>query len=157
LPDIHWVGGNPWDGSKANVYGWAAWNGERATLALRNPSTSAQTFTITLREALDIPAYIHTSITLANAFTQSVLSGLTLNAPIDIDTPLTLRLAGSSVYIYNGIDENPVGIESPQPPFEGAQVEGECFDLGGRRLARPQENSINIIGNKKILTRSKGY
>jgi len=38
LPDAHWVGGNPWDGSKANVYGWAAWNGEKATLALRNPS-----------------------------------------------------------------------------------------------------------------------
>ena len=27
LPDAHWVGGNPWDGKKANVYGWAAWNG----------------------------------------------------------------------------------------------------------------------------------
>ena len=24
LPDAHWVGGNPWDGKKANVYGWAA-------------------------------------------------------------------------------------------------------------------------------------
>ena len=155
LPDVHWVGGNPWDGSKANVYGWAAWNGERATLALRNPSTSAQTFTTTLREALDIPAYIHTSITLTDAFKQSVLSGLTLNAPIDIDTPLTLRLAGSSVYIYNGIDENPVGIESPQLPFEGTQVEAQCFDLSGRRLAQPRENSVNIIGNKKILTRSK--
>ena len=22
LPDAHWVGGNPWDGKKANVYGW---------------------------------------------------------------------------------------------------------------------------------------
>ena len=50
LPDVHWVGGNPWDGSKANVYGWAAWNGPKATLALRNPAASRQTFTITLRE-----------------------------------------------------------------------------------------------------------
>ena len=24
LPDVHWVGGNPWDGSQANVYGWAS-------------------------------------------------------------------------------------------------------------------------------------
>ena len=55
LPDVHWVGGNPWDGSKANVYGWAAWNGKKATLALRNPSAGAQKFTTTLREALDIP------------------------------------------------------------------------------------------------------
>ena len=105
LPDVHWVGGNPWDGSRANVYGWAAWNGEKATLALRNPSASAQTFTTTLREALDIPAYIHTSVTLSDAFTQSALSGLATGTPIDIDTPLTLNLAASSVYIYNGVDE----------------------------------------------------
>ena len=39
LPDVHWVGGNPWDGSKANVYGWAAWNGERprSPCATRRP------------------------------------------------------------------------------------------------------------------------
>jgi len=39
LPDAHWVGGNPWDGKKANVYGWAAWNGKKSVLTLRNPST----------------------------------------------------------------------------------------------------------------------
>ena len=38
LPDAHWVGGNPWDGKKANVYGWAAWNGKKSVLTLRNPS-----------------------------------------------------------------------------------------------------------------------
>ena len=41
LPDAHWVGGNPWDGKKANVYGWAAWNGKKSVLTLRNPSASA--------------------------------------------------------------------------------------------------------------------
>ncbi len=108
LPDVHWVGGNPWDGAKANVYGWAAWNGERATLALRNPSASAQTFTTTLREALDIPDYINTSIILTDAFSQKALTGLTTGTPIDIDTPLTLKLAASSVYIYNGADDAPI-------------------------------------------------
>ena len=68
LPDAHWVGGNPWDGKKANVYGWAAWNGKKSVLTLRNPSTSAQTFTTTLREALDIPAYVRGNITLNHAF-----------------------------------------------------------------------------------------
>ena len=43
LPDAHWVGGNPWTGSRAEVYGWASWNGQKATLALRNPSASAAT------------------------------------------------------------------------------------------------------------------
>ena len=102
LPDAHWVGGNPWDGKKANVYGWAAWNGKKSVLTLRNPSTSAQTFTTTLREALDIPAYVRGKITLTLAFNQAELDGMPINKAIDIDTPLVLNLPGSSVFIYNG-------------------------------------------------------
>lgn len=102
LPDVHWVGGNPWDGKKANVYGWAAWNGKKSVLTLRNPSTSAQTFTTTLREALDIPAYVRGKITLTHAFNQAELDGMPINKAIDIDTPLVLNLPGSSVFIYNG-------------------------------------------------------
>lgn len=102
LPDAHWVGGNPWDGKKANVYGWAAWNGKKSVLTLRNPSTSAQTFTTTLREALDIPAYVRGKITLTHAFNQVELDGMPINKAIDIDTPLVLNLPGSSVFIYNG-------------------------------------------------------
>lgn len=102
LPDAHWVGGNPWDGKKANVYGWAAWNGKKSVLTLRNPSTSAQPFTTTLREALDIPAYVRGKITLTHAFSQAELDGMPINKAIDIDTPLVLNLPGSSVFIYNG-------------------------------------------------------
>ena len=85
LPDAHWVGGNPWDGKKANVYGWAAWNGKKSVLTLRNPSTSAQTFTTTLREALDIPAYVRGKITLTHAFNQAELDGMPINKAIDND------------------------------------------------------------------------
>lgn len=102
LPDAHWVGGNPWDGKKANVYGWAAWNGKKSVLTLRNPSASAQTFTTTLREALDISAYVRGKITLTHAFNQAELDGMPINKAIDIDTPLVLNLPGSSVFIYNG-------------------------------------------------------
>ena len=102
LPDAHWVGGNPWDGKKANVYGWAAWNGKKCVLTLRNPSASAQSFTTTLREALEIPSYVRGKITLTHAFNQAELQGMPINKPIDIDTPLTLNLPGSSVFIYNG-------------------------------------------------------
>ena len=102
LLDAHWVGGNPWDGKKANVYGWAAWNGKKSVLTLRNPSARAQSFTTTLREALDIPAYVRGKITLTHAFNQAELQGMPINKPIDIDTPLTLNLPGSSVFIYNG-------------------------------------------------------
>lgn len=102
LPDAHWVGGNPWDGKKANVYGWAAWNGKKSVLTLRNPSASTQSFTTTLREALEIPSYVRGKITLTHAFSQAELQGMPINKPIDIDTPLTLNLPGSSVFIYNG-------------------------------------------------------
>ncbi|MBR6140842.1 MAG: hypothetical protein IKQ37_03635 [Bacteroidaceae bacterium] len=155
LPDVHWVGGNPWDGSKANVYGWAAWNGERATLALRNPAASAQIFTTTLREALDIPDYIHTSITLSKAFTQSNLNGLTVGVPIDIDTPLTLRLAASSVYIYNGIDENPTGISNYSESSENSDYSDyseSCYDLLGRKLSNSKSHGIRVVGGRKVLT-----
>ena len=154
LPDVHWVGGNPWDGVKANVYGWAAWNGERATLALRNPSASAQTFTTTLREALDIPAYIHTSITLTNAFKQAVLKGLETKAPIDIDMPLTLTLAGSSIYIYNGIDENITVLKEVDASTSSKShtSSGAVYDIGGRKMSDIKftgENSMESAGLPK--------
>lgn len=107
LPDAHWVGGNPWTGSKAEIYGWAAWNGEKATFTLRNGSNDAQTIKLTLRKALEIPASVNTSIVLTKAFLDQVaLSGLTEGQVINIDTELTLTLPGSSVYVFNGRDVN---------------------------------------------------
>lgn len=105
LPDAHWVGGNPWTGSKAEIYGWAAWNGEKATFTLRNGSNDAQTIKLTLRKALEIPASVNTSIVLTKAFLDQVaLSGLKEGQAINIDTELTLTLPGSSVYVFNGRD-----------------------------------------------------
>lgn len=104
LPDIHWVGGHPWDGKKANVYGWAAWNAKKAVLTLRNPAAYEQTITLTLREALDIPAYVKTAVNWTNGFEQAALPGLMLNEPVDIDQPLTLTLPASSVFVFNGLD-----------------------------------------------------
>lgn len=108
LPDIHWVGGNPWTGAKAEIYGWAAWNAQKAVLTLRNGANGAQDYTFTLREALDIPDYVKTTITLTKAFAdQAALTGLTEGEAIDIDTELTVTLPGSTVYIFDGVDGNP--------------------------------------------------
>lgn len=102
LPDIHWVGGNPWDGKQANIYGWAAWNGTKSVLTLRNPSTKEQTLRLTLREALDIPTYVKGAVTLQDAFQQGRISGLPTGQAVDIDQELELTLPGSSVFVYNG-------------------------------------------------------
>ena len=105
LPDAHWVGGNPWNGTKAEVYGWAAWNGTKSVLALRNGANGEQTYTFTLRSVLNIPANIKGSIILRSAFgEQESLEGLTEGEAIDIDTELTVKLPGSSVYAFDGID-----------------------------------------------------
>ena len=114
LPDAHWVGGNPWNGSSAEVYGWASWNGAKATLALRNGSNSQQTYTFTLREALEIPANITGAIILNKSFNvQNALNGLTEGVAIDIDQQLTVTLPGSSVYAFDGVNSDPA-----QVPFE---------------------------------------
>ena len=105
LPDAHWVGGNPWTGSKAEVYGWAAWNGTKSSLALRNGANAEQTYKFTLRKALNIPANVKGSIILRSAFgDQAALEGLTEGTAIDIDTELTVKLPGSSIYGFEGID-----------------------------------------------------
>ena len=105
LPDAHWVGGNPWTGSKAEVYGWAAWNGTKSSLALRNGANAEQTFKFTLRKALNIPANVTGSIVLRSAFgDQAALEGLAEGTAIDIDAELTVKLPGSSIYGFEGID-----------------------------------------------------
>lgn len=105
LPDAHWVGGNPWNGSASQVYGWASWNGTKSTLALRNGGNDSKNYTFTLREALNIPANVSGSIILRSSFSvQDALSGLTEGVAISIDTPLTVTLPGSSLYCFDGID-----------------------------------------------------
>jgi hypothetical protein len=102
LDDTHWVGGNPWDGTRANVYGWASWNGEKAVLTLRNPSATKQTFTTTLRKALDIPDYITGTVMLSDAFDgQTQYTGIT-NSKIDIDENLTFDMPAFDVVVLNG-------------------------------------------------------
>ena len=112
LPDAHWVGGNPWDNSKQNVYGWASWNGEKATLALRNGANNAQSYTFTLREALNIPANIKGSIILNKSFkVQDALSGLVEGEAISIDEKLTVNLPASSVFAFDGVNADPTQVE----------------------------------------------
>ena len=105
LPDAHWVGGNPWDGSNCNIYGWAAWNGTKSSLALRNGSNNEQSYTFTLRQVLNIPQTVQGSIILRSAFgDQAALSGLTEGKAYGIDESITVTLPGSSVYGFEGLD-----------------------------------------------------
>ncbi|MBR1712276.1 MAG: hypothetical protein IJ722_02580 [Alloprevotella sp.] len=155
LPDIHWVGGNPWDGTNANVYGWAAWNGKKAVLTLRNPSTAQKTFRTTLREALDIPAYVTGTMTFSAAFQQGVLSGLPLGKEIDIDQALTLRVPKSSLLVFNGVqtqitpDTGIGSIEAGAGPQNADAA--AAYDLLGRRINAATAKGVYIQGGRKVL------
>ena len=109
LPDTHWVGGNPWDGTKANIYGWAAWNGKKVTLTLRNPDVASQMLTTTLREMFDIPAYVKTTVKLRSSFAdqrigKGGIEGLPVGKATDIDKRITISMPKSSVFVFEGID-----------------------------------------------------
>lgn len=160
LPDIHWVGGNPWDGSKANVYGWASWNSKKATLALRNPSTSSQTYSFTLRQALDVPAYENDQFQFSPAFAeQAALTGFTTAEAIDLDAPISVTLPASSVFVFdgrslnNGVSEiDKIETDQPHDNIDIATTNQPVYDLLGRKVNR--ENlapGIYICAGKKLL------
>lgn len=162
LPDIHWVGGNPWDGSKVNVYGWAAWNGKKTTLTLRNPDVKERTLVTTLRKVFDIPESFKTTITLSSSFADQKigvdggLKGVDVDTPIDIDQEVTFTLPASSVFVFEGVDNSdfnfeavPTAIGQVKSPF--VETDATIYDLSGRRLSAPQKGSVNIIGGKKVV------
>lgn len=151
LADIHWVGGNPWDGAKSDVYGWASWNGKKATLALRNGANKAQTFTTTLRQALEIPSHINGSVLLKPSFNvQNDLEGLDITEPIDIDAPLTLTLPSSTVFCFDGIcDDGSTGIQQTRLPQIPA-TDGIVYDLQGRRAGANSPRGLYIQNGRLI-------
>jgi hypothetical protein len=53
LVDTHWIGGDP---AKLEVYGWAAWSPEKGIITLRNPSDHAQSYSLDIGRAFELPA-----------------------------------------------------------------------------------------------------
>ncbi len=53
LIDTHWIGGDP---NKLEVYGWAAWSPRMGIVTLRNPSDKAQSYSLDIGRAFELPA-----------------------------------------------------------------------------------------------------
>jgi len=51
LIDTHWVGGSP---INMEVYGFAAWNGTKGILSLRNPSSRPMSYSVDLQQLLEL-------------------------------------------------------------------------------------------------------
>ena len=119
LPDSHWVGGNPWDGSNENIYGWGAWNKDKAVLTLRNgdDGSASKSITLTLREALNVPAEITGKVNLKKCWEDQVdLKGWPADSLIDVDQSLTLTLPKNSVYMFSTAIVN---VEYVEPQAQG--------------------------------------
>ena len=104
LDDVHWGGGNPWnkETNEGAVYGWAAWNKNKATLALRNSSDQEKSLTGTLRSILDIPANVKGSITFKDSYDdQRTLDGFS-GSSVDIDKEISFTLKPFEVLVYEG-------------------------------------------------------
>ena len=104
LDDVHWVGGNPWnkETNEGAVYGWAAWNKNKATLALRNSSDQEKSLTGTLRSILDIPANVKGSITFKDSYDdQRTLDGFS-GSSVNIDKEISFTLKPFEVLVYEG-------------------------------------------------------
>ncbi len=61
LVDTHWIGGDP---AQLEVYGWASWKPDKAILVLRNPSDKAQSITLDVQDAFELPAGMPRSYTM---------------------------------------------------------------------------------------------
>lgn len=104
LPDIHWVGGKPWDGADGSVYGWAAWNSKKCTLTLRNSSDSKKALTGTLREILDVPPGYKGTGTLSSSFADQRKLNI-IGKAINVDKNLEIELEPFEVIVMEGINE----------------------------------------------------
>ena len=104
LADTHWVGGNPWNKNTrdGDIYGWASWNPEKCTLALRNSSTQPKTLKSTLRQILDIPPGVVGSVILKSSFAdQRVLKGI-MDRKLNVDTEISITLDPLEVIVMEG-------------------------------------------------------
>ena len=65
LVDTHFIGGNP---NKLEVYGFAAWQHNKGTLALRNPKNKSQNFVFDPSEVFELPEGARPITTLKSPF-----------------------------------------------------------------------------------------
>lgn len=153
LMDAHWVGGNPWNGYRHEIYGWAAWNGKKSTLTLRNGDVAAKSITLTLREALEIPANISGKIVLTKPFDdQAALEGLTEGKAIDIDQQLTLTLPANSVFMFGGVEANDAtAIKNVVNNETETLANATFYDLSGRKATA--KHGVLVSKNKKYIVR----
>lgn len=126
LPDVHWIGSRPYESgtSTASPYGWAAWNARKGTLALRNPGPQATSITLTLAQALELPAGAPAAFAVRAGYAdQRTIAGIS-DATVNAGSALTFDLLPYEVLVF---DLWPAGSQIPQNPLSAALAGSSSF------------------------------
>ena len=94
LVDSHFIGGNP---KKLEVYGFAAWQKNKGTLALRNPKKEAQKFTFDIGKLFELPKGAKLSYKLQSPYKDQRIQKMDATA----GTPVTIELKPFEVLVFN--------------------------------------------------------
>ncbi|MEN6625388.1 MAG: enterotoxin [Candidatus Sumerlaeia bacterium] len=95
LVDTHWIGGDP---ARAEVYGWAAWTPEGATLTLRNPSDKPQQFAVDARSAFELPKGAPAKFNMKSPYADQRIQSLSLSGK----KAQTITLEPFEVLVFDG-------------------------------------------------------
>jgi hypothetical protein len=93
LVDTHWIGGDP---GQLEVYGWAAWSGQRGTVALRNPDETPQSFELEIGAALELPPSAPRAFHLQSPWEEDAGQA---RLAAEVDTSLRLHLEPFEVLV----------------------------------------------------------
>ncbi len=85
LVDTHWIGGDP---AKLQVYGWAAWTPQGATLTLRNPSDKPQDFAVNAQDAFELPKGAPQTYAMQSPYADQRLQTLSLSGGKEVTVSL---------------------------------------------------------------------
>ena len=97
LIDTHWIGGNP---EHAEPYGWAAWQPGKGIVTLRNPSDEPATFTLTLRDAFELPEGSDAPMSLSGVYAPACRLP---QGPVAVDQPIELALQPWEVVVMEAL------------------------------------------------------
>lgn len=132
LVDTHWVGGHPYNGSDGSIYGWASWNRDKATLTLRNSSSSSKTLTFTLRQVLDIPPANVDEVALRAVYSDQTVHQEITDQPLAPDTAVTVTMAPYEIVFFD-TGENRISPKTAWDAWIAANLGGE--DANNEALA----------------------
>jgi hypothetical protein len=98
LVDAHFIGGDP---LQEKVYGFAAWNANRGTLTLRNPSDQPQTYSLDITDAFELPQKAVQKYKLISPYSDQRTQTLSVSA----GTKTTIKLNPFEVLVFDALPQ----------------------------------------------------